>query len=111
MIPARHHTFDEIDHEIVSTVILLLLIQEGMLSVTRESMCTEYWLTALSKLAQEKKSTDFLEITIAVDWDVNPQTKENNKDTVHINYHNFMRYFKNCVDRDQLASDQDPHFS
>ena len=37
---ARFHTFMEIDHEIISTVILLLLlIQEGLLSVTRESMC------------------------------------------------------------------------
>ena len=26
---------------------LLLLIQEGQLSVTGESMCTKYWLTAL----------------------------------------------------------------
>ena len=50
-IPARPHTFVEIDHEIFSTVSLLLpLIQEGLLSVSRESMCTEYW----SKLAEEK---------------------------------------------------------
>ena len=34
--------------EIFSTVILLL-IQEGLLSVTSEIMCTEYWLTAKSK--------------------------------------------------------------
>ena len=33
--------------KIISTVILLLpLIQEGLLSVTSESMCTRYWLTA-----------------------------------------------------------------
>ena len=25
------------------------LIQEGLLSVTRESVCTKYWLTALSQ--------------------------------------------------------------
>ena len=37
----------EIDYEIISTVILLLLlIQEGLLSVTSESMCTKYWLSA-----------------------------------------------------------------
>ena len=36
----------EIDHEIISTVILLLpLIQEGSLSVTSENMCMKYWLT------------------------------------------------------------------
>ena len=43
-ILARPHTFVEIDHEIFSVIILLLpLIQEGLLSVTSESMCTKYW--------------------------------------------------------------------
>ena len=51
LILARSHTFVEIDHEIISTVILLLLlIQEGLLSFTSESMCTKY----LVKLAKEK---------------------------------------------------------
>ena len=47
-ILALSHTFMEIDHEIISTVILLLeLIQERLLSVTSESMCCmKYWLTA-----------------------------------------------------------------
>ena len=37
----RQHSFVEIDHEIVSTVILsLLLIQEGQLSVSGKRMCT-----------------------------------------------------------------------
>ena len=46
-IPAWSHTFLETDHEIISIIILiLLLIQEGLLSVTSESMCTKYWLTA-----------------------------------------------------------------
>ena len=37
----RQHSFVEIDHEIVSTVILSLpLIQEGQLSVSGERMCT-----------------------------------------------------------------------
>ena len=43
------YTFVEIDHEIISTVIitlLLQLIQEGLLLVTIESMCTKNWLTA-----------------------------------------------------------------
>ena len=53
--PARSHTFAEIDHEIISTAILLLpLIQEGLLSVTRESMCTKHWLTAMSSLPRKK---------------------------------------------------------
>ena len=48
LIPAWSHTFAEIDHEIISTAIIssVLLIQEGLLSVTSESMCTKYWLTA-----------------------------------------------------------------
>ena len=51
-VPARSHTFVEIDHEIISTVILLP--QEGLLSVTSESMCTNYWLTASSSLPRKK---------------------------------------------------------
>ena len=43
-----------IDQEIFSMAILLPLTQEGQLSVTSESMCSEHWLTALSKLTQEK---------------------------------------------------------
>ena len=42
-ISARFHTFMEIDHEIISKVILLLpLIQEGLLSVKSESFCMKY---------------------------------------------------------------------
>ena len=45
--PYLSHTLVEIDHEIISAVIhLLLLIQEWLLSVTSESMCTKYGLTA-----------------------------------------------------------------
>ena len=47
-IPAGSHTFVKIDHEIISTVILLP--QEGLLSVTSESMCTKDWLTACASL-------------------------------------------------------------
>ena len=50
------YTFVEIDHELISTVILLPsadFIQEG-LSVTSESMCTDYWLTACSCLPRKK---------------------------------------------------------
>ena len=48
-IPVWSHTFVEIDHEIICMVILLQLIQEGLLSVTSQSMCTQYWLTASEK--------------------------------------------------------------
>ena len=49
LIPVPSHTFVEIDHDIISTVIL-----EGLLSVTSESMCTNYWLTACSSLPRKK---------------------------------------------------------
>ena len=46
-IPAQSATFLEINHEIISMVIQLLpLIQEGLLSVSSENMCTRYWLAA-----------------------------------------------------------------
>ena len=67
----------EIDHEIFSTVILiLLLIQEG-LSVTRESMCTKYRLTAWESLPRKSvvRLNDCLDMTIDVDRGVIPQTK------------------------------------
>ena len=44
-------------------------IREGLLSVTSESMCTNYWLTACSSLPRKKygKCTDRPAMTIAVD--------------------------------------------
>ena len=56
-ILARSHTFLEIDHEIISTVILLLYADSfkmGLLSVTRESMCTKYWLTLVQACPGKK---------------------------------------------------------
>ena len=45
-IPTRPQPVVEFDHEIFSMVILLLLlIQEGLLLVTSESMCTEFQST------------------------------------------------------------------
>ena len=79
-IQARSHTFVEIDHEIMSKVILLLpLSQEKLLSVTSESMCTKYWLTPPSHICPGKsvaRRTDSLDMTIAVDWYVKPQTNQ-----------------------------------
>ena len=38
------HSPVEIDHQIFSVTLLLIpLIYEGLVSVTRESMCTKYW--------------------------------------------------------------------
>ena len=50
--PARFHTFMQIDHEIYSTVILLLPIIHSRRAVVsyNVSMRTMYWLTACSSL-------------------------------------------------------------
>ena len=66
--------FVEIDHEIISTVILLpaaeSFIQEELLSFTRENMCTKYWLTACSSWPRKRvvRRTDRPAMTIAVDF-------------------------------------------
>ena len=57
-IPAWSHTFVEIDHEIISVVILLPSTEsfkKGCLSVTSESLCMKNWLTACSSLPRKKK--------------------------------------------------------
>ena len=50
------HTFVEIDHEIISTIICSLPLSHlrELLSVTSESMCTKYWLIACSSLPRKK---------------------------------------------------------
>ena len=55
-IPVRSHTFVEIDHEMISTVILLPSadsIKKGVVSYKR-IMCRNYWLTACSSLPRKK---------------------------------------------------------
>ena len=52
-IPARSHTFVEIDNEII-LLPFHWIIQEGLLSVTSESLRTKYWLTACSSLPRKK---------------------------------------------------------
>ena len=64
----------KIDHGIFSTFILLFsLIQEGLLSVTSESICTTLSLS----LPRENvgRLTDSLNMTIAIVWDVKPPKK------------------------------------
>ena len=52
-IPARSHTIVEIDHEIISMDIFLLpLIQEWLLSVTKEKNKHEVLVNHLVKLAK-----------------------------------------------------------
>ena len=52
LIPVRSHTFVEIDHEMISTVILLPSADSFKKGC--ESMCTNYWLTACSSLPRKK---------------------------------------------------------
>ena len=65
-IPAWSHTFEEIDHETISTVILLPSAESFKVGCCQlqasESMCTKYWLTACSRLPKKKCG-----LTIAVD--------------------------------------------
>ena len=53
-IPAQSHTFMEIDLEIISTVILLLLILEGLLSITSEKYVHKVLVNLSVQLAHEK---------------------------------------------------------
>ena len=53
--PALSHTFVEIDHEIISMAFLLpFAVTRRGLTVTSESMCTKYWLTAWSSSPGKK---------------------------------------------------------
>ena len=71
-IPARSHTFVEIDHEIISTVILLPSAESFMKGCCQlqANVCARLLVNCLFKLAQEKsvvKWTDRPARTIAVD--------------------------------------------
>ena len=74
LILAQSHTFTEIDHEIISSAILLPSFDSRRVVVsykcTRESMCTKYW----SSLPKQKVRLG--EVTLPVDWDVKNQTKQ-----------------------------------
>ena len=52
----KAHVLLNLLNKLGTTVILLPSadIQEGLLSVTSESMCTNYWLTACSSLPWKK---------------------------------------------------------
>ena len=64
------------NHEIFSTVIIPLPLIQVLWSITNERMCTKYSSLSLSR----KKVVSFndrLNMIIAVDWRVKPQTKQN----------------------------------
>ena len=83
-IPAQSHSFLEIDHEIISTVILLPSadsFKKGCCQL-QVKVCAQITVNCLFMLAQEKsvvRPTDRPAMTIAVDWDVKQQ-KQTNKD-------------------------------
>ena len=86
-MPAQSHTLVEIEHEIISTVSLLLpLIQEELLfKLQAKVYMHKILVNRLVKLAQEKsvaRRTDCLDMTIAVDLDVKPQTNKRVKITL-----------------------------
>ena len=53
-IPARYHTFVEIDHEIISMVILLPSADLFKKGCCQLQACTNYWLTACSSLPRKR---------------------------------------------------------
>ena len=63
-IPARSHTFVEIDHEIISTVILLLplIYSRRIVVVYKRKYVHELLVNRLSKPAQEKVWIDKLTV-------------------------------------------------
>ena len=84
LIPARSHTFVEIDHEIISTVILLLLLNHSWRAVVsyQRKYVHELLVTRLFKLAQEKsvvRWTDRPAMIIAVDLGRKATNKQTNK--------------------------------
>ena len=80
LIPARSHTFAEIYHKIISTAILLPSADSRRVVVSyKRKYVHEVLVNTLVKLAQEKSVaswTDSPGMTIAVDWDIKNQTKQ-----------------------------------
>ena len=78
-IPAQSHTFVEIDHEIISMVVLLCSTDSRRVVASYKGKYVhEVLVIPLVKLAQEKMWLGELTMTIAVDWDVKHQTKQTN---------------------------------
>ena len=69
------------------------IIQEGLLSVSSESMCTKYWLTACSSLPRKSvvRWTDRPTMTIAVDLGLKA-TKQTNKDPYQLAFGVWILY-------------------
>ena len=91
LIPAWAHTFTDIDHEIISTAILLPSADSRRIVVSYKWKYVHKVLAnCLVKLAQEKRVfrwTDHPDMTIAVDWQVKNWTKQTNKTSVGLQLH------------------------
>ena len=76
MLYARGNAFNDLQF----LNILAFLYSKGLLSVTNERMCTNYWLTACSSLPRKSvvRLTDFHVMTIAVAWGLKQQNKQIN---------------------------------
>ena len=68
---------------LITTIVLIPMFQEGLLSVTSESMCMKYWFIPLNQDCPEKKCAH-----MAVDWGVKHQTKPNKADVSMQTYQN-----------------------
>ena len=81
LIPARFHTFMEIDREIISTDILLPSADSRRVVVSyKQKYVHEVLVNCLVKLGQEISVVrltdgDRPDMAIAVDWDIKHQTK------------------------------------
>ena len=82
LIPARSHTFVEIDHEIISGAILLPSVDSRNVVVSYKGKYVHKVLVnRLVKLSQEKsvvRLTDDPNMTIAVDLNIKHLTKQTN---------------------------------
>ena len=108
-IPTRSHTFAEIDHELISTAILLPFADSRMVVVSyKQKYVHELLVNRLVKLAQEKKLvrwTDRLDMTIVVDWDVKNQTKQTNWKKIYRPFYNvfvFIWAYRPCDKSDHV---------
>ena len=110
LIPARSHTLAKIDHEIISTAILLSTAnsRRDVVSYKRKYV-HEVLVNCLDKLSQACSGKSVVrlkyraDMTIAVDWDVKTKTKINKTKTIKKTYHLvwtatfFYEDFKGCV--------------
>ena len=102
----------EIDHEIISTVIILPSADSRRVVVSfKRKYVHKGLVNHLVKLAEEKsvaRWTDRRDMTIAVDWDVKQQTKTIMKSTCtveaeeHKNHKSGLFYFEVYVPFDRL---------